>query len=228
VLVSGEFDFFHEVVIRNRKFEGVPGVMVLTPIKIIPSLGGTFSEEPHLDKLNSVNVMVSRGFIPLNFSSKEKRSLFQQKSTHTFTAIIKESAQAGFFSPKDPPAGPNHPWVDEWLRFDIEKIGSQIPYKLLPYYLEIIPDEQINSLKIVESRSEREEMLSMASRRPVAIPPDISHQNFPKPAPSAIVPAGRHKQYIFEWIILSLLTVAGSLILMLRPPRHTLPNNTLI
>lgn len=210
VSVSGTFDFSHEIVLRNRRFDGMPGVHVITPLSI------TVGDDNQPQQL-----LVSRGFIPLSLAGREQRAPFQTPHTTTFTAIIKESVPQRLFAPSDPPAGPSLPWVDAWLRVDIPRIGAQLPYPILPFYLEIIPPEQVNSLPltIVQSHSDREEMLSMASRRPVSAPPNPADYSFPIPSPSTVVPAGRHRQYIYEWIILALLTLLGSMVLLLRPAR---------
>jgi surfeit locus 1 family protein len=210
VSVTGSFDFSQEIVLRNRRHEGMPGVHVLTPLSIT------------VDDVNQPQwVLVSRGFVPLSLSGREQRASFHTPTQTTFTAIIKESAYHRILAPSDPPAGPSYPWVDAWLRVDIPRISAQLPYPLLPFYLEIIPPDRINSLPltIVQSHSEREEMLSMASRRPVTAPPNPADYTFPIPSPSTVVPAGRHRQYIYEWIILAVLTLLASIILMLRPTR---------
>lgn len=210
VSVSGSFDFSHEIILRNRRHEGMPGVHVLTPLSIT------------VDDVNQPQrVLVSRGFVPLSLSGREQRASFHTPTETTFTAIIKESAFHRIFAPSDPPAGASHPWVDAWLRVDIPRISAQLPYSILPFYLEIIPPDRVDSLPltIVQSHSEREEMLSMASRRPVTAPPNPADYTFPIPSPSTVVPAGRHRQYVYEWIILAVLTILASFILMLRPVR---------
>lgn len=210
VTVTGTYDFTHEVVLRNRRHDGIPGVLVLTPLAItVP------------ERTEPLRVLVSRGFIPLSRSSQEQRTSFQRPTNTHITAIIKETAERRFLAPNDPPSGPQHPWVDAWLRVDLPRIGAQLPYPLLPFYLEEIPANQVDtlSLSIVQSHSDREEMLSMASRRPVAGPPNLAAYTFPIPSPTTVVPAGRHRQYVYEWLILAVLTVLGSLILMLRPQR---------
>ncbi len=224
VTVAGHYDFAHEMVLRNRRHEGVPGVHVLTPLKLEtmrPADGGTISPLQPPSQIHTLprHVLISRGFIPLSYASREQRAPLQRTPKTSVTAIIKPTAKKSFLAPGDPPSGSGHPWIDAWLRVDIPKMAAQLPYPILPFYLEEIPADKVDTLglTIVQSHSEREEMLSMASNRPVAVRPELDTTIFPIAAPNTIVPAGRHRQYVYEWIILAFLTSIGALIMMLRP-----------
>jgi cytochrome oxidase assembly protein ShyY1 len=228
VTVTGQYDFAHEMVLRNRRYEGVPGVHVLTPLQLEtmqPPEGSSIATS----QINTLprHVLVSRGFIPLSYASREQRAPLQRPPETTVTAIIKPTAKKSFLAPSDPPSGSVYPWIDAWLRVDIPKMAAQLPYPILPFYLEEIPADKIDtlSLSIVQSHSEREEMLSMASNRPVAVRPELDATIFPIAAPNTIVPAGRHRQYVYEWIILAFLTSIGALIMMLRPGSKAPPKN---
>ncbi len=207
VSVSGSFDFEHEIVLRNQTLDHNPGVIVLTP----------FSP----DGLSS-RILVARGFIPLSQSARDQRSQFRGKEHVEFTAIVKQGVSRRWLAPADPPAGPHLPWVDAWLRPDITAIQNQMPYPLLPVFLEVIPPERVETLglTIVQSHSERDEMMNMAARLSTR-PKALAGASFPIPQPSLVVPAGRHKQYVFEWLVLAMLSLAVCVVIQLRPAHQT-------
>jgi hypothetical protein len=60
--------------------------------------------------------------------------------------LIKEPHTHTAFSPSDPAAGQGQPWVDSWLRVDLKNISKQLPYKILPFYVEIIPGREATDI----------------------------------------------------------------------------------
>lgn len=200
VTLRGVYDFDYEVVLRNRRYDGIPGVHAITPLK----LSGT-----------NIAILVNRGFIPLDLADKEKRKKFQKTVTEVdIYGLVKGANEPGtfkrIFAPKDKKAGADLPWVDTWLRVDIRNIESQLPYKLANIYVEVIPQSDINTIKdsmIQNNGGGRDEMLSLTSNTAITIP-DYSKYDFPVPQPDAYIPAGRHFGYIFEWLFLAFLTLS--------------------
>lgn len=209
VSVSGTYDFEHEVVLRNRRVDSEPGVFVLTPLKL---------------KESDTAILVNRGFIPLNLSERKERQVFQKQPQVEFIGIIKETHQKKIFGPEDPPTGPGNPWVDAWLRVDVENISQQIPYKLFPYYVEVMGNDDATSAQklIVSSNFERDEMFFLAGKH---LGP-VNHSNedlsrYPIPTFSTVVPPARHLGYVFEWSAMALMTLIIAVILQLRRPKLT-------
>ena len=99
VLVKGIFDYQHEILLRNRKHQGHPGVHILTPLKISNS-----------DQV----VLIDRGYLPLEYSKKELRNKFQRKGEHEVYGLVKETMPRRIFSPQDPETGPDKPRVDSF------------------------------------------------------------------------------------------------------------------
>jgi surfeit locus 1 family protein len=206
VRVEGTFDFAHEMVLRNRRFKGNAGVFVLTPLKIAGS---------------DQTVLVNRGFLPLSRASRVDRSIYHMPASTRFLGLIKEPSSRRFLAPADPPAGPSLPWVDAWLRVDLESIQKQLPYPLLPIYLETVDDLNPHTVEqeMIKESSEREEILSLANRQAVKVT-DLSHHQLPIPIYDTYVSAGRHLGYVFEWGGMSVVTLLIAVILQLRPWRQ--------
>jgi surfeit locus 1 family protein len=206
VEVSGEYDFAHEMVLRNRRLEEEAGVYVLTPLKITGS-----------DRM----VIVNRGFLPLQYQNA--RQEFQRETQASFVGLIKEPLTRRLFAPSDPPTGEGAPWVDAWLRVDLAKMQRQLPFPIEPFYLEIMntTDPEKAQEKIVTSSAGREELLVMGmaqlgehtkTARPLT--------DYPVPVFDTVIPAGRHFGYVFEWAIMALATLITCIIIQLRPRRQ--------
>jgi surfeit locus 1 family protein len=203
VNISGTYDFNNEIVLRNRRYKGVPGVFVLTPLKVNGS---------------DLHVLVNRGFVPLKNSSRDKRAIYRQDPFVETTVLIKDGERRKAFAPKDPDF--KDQWIDAWLRVDIEKIQKQMPYPLLPVYFEIMDQESVEDTKkrIVHSDAGQDELLTLAGREAI-INPDLSKVKFPVPMYSTIVPAGRHLGYVYQWSAMAVMVFIAGIILQLRRPR---------
>jgi surfeit locus 1 family protein len=207
VTVAGTFDFAHEVILKNRRLQGFPGVHVLTPLKLTGS---------------DHTVLVSRGFIPLSRSKRDMRAQYHGDLNFTGTALIKEGSSAHLLAPQDPPTGQGLPWVDEWLRVDLSRIQAQLPYTLLPFYLEIMetPTRKGIEEQIVMDKSGREDVFFIADKnKKIRSDSEIPDVVYPLPVFDTVIPPGRHQSYIYEWLFIALLFGAGSLIWQLRRPR---------
>ena len=207
LIIEGTFDFEHEMVLRNRRHLNQPGVMILTPLKI---------------KNTNSRILVNRGFIPLKYANRETRSQFQKQASLQFVGLIKETNPKRFLAPSDPPSGGKNRWVDEWLRVDLNNIQKQLPYPLLPVYAEIMPSADIEKIEadILSTENGKNEILSLVSRSATASRDSNADLMTPESLPIAlndlIIPPGRHLGYVFEWLILALLTSFLALIIQLR------------
>lgn len=133
VLVEGEYDFENEVVIRNRRFNGVAGVFLLTPLKTTDGL----------------YVLVNRGFIPL----LAEREQFRSEKNVSFLGLAKESQGSSWFSLAD---------GDTWEKVDIDGIQESLPYKILPFFVERLDGAPTESM-VVSTASGREEIFNLTS-----------------------------------------------------------------
>jgi cytochrome oxidase assembly protein ShyY1 len=111
------------VILRNRTYGEVPGVHQLVPLRISGS---------------DAAVLVDRGWIPFEFSSPEQRAQFRNATGEVeVQGILRQSqTRRSSLSPADPPLGPERSRLDAWFRVDLPRIQEQMPYRLLPLYLE--------------------------------------------------------------------------------------------
>jgi surfeit locus 1 family protein len=125
VLVTGSYDHGNEIVLRNRSRTGVPGMHILTPLRIAGS---------------EQSVLVDRGWVPLLDATPEARARFAAPGTVTVRGLLRQpQQQIGRWGPRDQiPAGGR---LDAWFRADVAGIAQQLPYPLLLFYIEQLPVE---------------------------------------------------------------------------------------
>lgn len=206
VVISGEFDFKHEIVISNRRHNDTAGKHVITPLKI----DGT-----------EKYILVNRGFIPYKISQPENRLKFQNPHRMNFVGLLKEPSHKVFFlQPSDPSPQPGK-FFDDWLRVDIDKISLQTPYKLLPLYAEIMNTAEHEEIvkQIVRSSSDKTAMLFLPARASsLELAESNPTEKLPIPVFDTVIPPGRHYGYIWEWSFMALATLLIGIIIQLK--RH--------
>ncbi len=125
VTVNGLYDFTQEVVLRNRTYNGVAGVHLLTPLKIE----------------NSPNaILIDRGWIsyPDSFPFEKRSKYAKTIGSVTVSGLIRLS-QARPDAPLAPADPTDLPRLDTWFYPDLVMIQKQIPYPILPFYVERFP-----------------------------------------------------------------------------------------
>lgn len=121
--VTGAFDFSQEIVLRNRSKNEIAGVHLLTPLRIESS---------------DQTVLVDRGWIAYTAADPQIRAAYASPAgLVTITGIIRLSqSRLSPLAPLDPPLGPALPRLDAWYWIDIPRIQQQVPYPLLPFFIE--------------------------------------------------------------------------------------------
>jgi surfeit locus 1 family protein len=207
VKVSGTFDFEREILLRNRNLDGRAGAHVITPLKI-DSTGE--------------HVLIDRGFIPLGREGREQRRDYQKPLQSTFFGLIKNSSPKKFLAPSDPPAGAGHPWVDQWIRVDIPNIQAQLPYPLLPIYLETMedPNDPLLASKIVrEGAAGKSDVLMLTGQKSVeSFGMESPDANYPLPTYDITPPPDIHLGYVYEWAFMAILTLLIGVVMQLKRP----------
>ncbi len=101
----------------------LPGVHVIVPLRIAGS---------------DAAVLVDRGWIPYEMSNPEQRKVFQDATgaVEVHGILRRSQPRRSSLSPADPPLGPERPRLDAWYRVEVPRIQEQVPYRLLPVFLE--------------------------------------------------------------------------------------------
>ena len=162
----GTYDYSQEIVLRNRTLNEIPGVHVLVPLRIAGS---------------DAAVLVDRGWIPYEMADPAQRAEFRDAVGEVEVSGILQQSQKrpGSIAPADPPLGPDRPRLDAWHRVDIPRIQEQIPYPLLPLYLE---EDQ-------------------APGEPV--------RRFPRAEPELALSEGGHLGYAVQWFAFAGILLGG-------------------
>ncbi len=213
VKVSGSYDFQHEFLLRNRNLEGRAGFHVITPLLIDG---------------RTERVLVDRGFIPWGRETRENRVKYQTPTHVELYGLVKESVPPKLFAPNDAEAGPGKPWVDQWLRVAIPDVQKQLPYSVLPIYLEVMqdPNDPLLPSKIVrEGAGSRNDVLAYTGQKQIENfgmdSPDLA---YPIPTYDTTPPPDIHLGYVYEWAFMALLTVGIGIIMQFK--RRESPQQT--
>jgi surfeit locus 1 family protein len=126
VSVTGTFDNGAAIAIRNRPFQGQPGVRLVTPLRI---------------KDSDQAVLVDRGWIPQENADPTRWGIYDVTGEVKIVglAYAGQPRPEGYLIPSDPTPGPGQTRLDTWFRVDIDRIQEQISYPLLPIFVEQSP-----------------------------------------------------------------------------------------
>lgn len=206
VKVSGTYDFSHEVILRNRNLEGRSGGHAITPLKV--------------DSSNAY-ILVDRGFIPIGKEGRETRTAYQKPLHADLFGLVKQSSYRKFMAPRDPLAGEGLPWVDQWLRVDIPLIQKQLPYQVLPIFIEVMedPNDPLLPSKIVrEGTAGRNDVLMYTGQSVRNFGMDAPESAYPIPSYDITPPPDIHLGYVYEWAFMAILTIGIGIVMQLKRP----------
>lgn len=132
VEVTGEYDLSHEVALRNQAWGNRLGVHLLTPLRIAGS---------------DLAVIVDRGWVPLEGSDYQSWAEYPEPGEVTVRGVIRASqSKPDYGKRSDPVPAPGEPPLKTWYFANIEGISNQVPYSLLPIYVQEAPDPARNDL----------------------------------------------------------------------------------
>jgi surfeit locus 1 family protein len=121
VVVRGEYDPAHEIILRNQVYENQPGYHLLTPLRIAGS---------------DQSILVDRGFIPMEDGAPQVRVKYQQSGQMTVRGVLRLPHVPKFAGVPDPTLAPGETRLDAWNAINLDRIRAQVPYALLPVYLQ--------------------------------------------------------------------------------------------
>lgn len=127
VAVQGEYDFEHQVALRNQSWGNEWGVHLLTPLHISGS---------------DQSVLVDRGWIPSEAFKSGDWSGYNEPGLVSVQGIVRASQSKPDFGKKNDPEGV----LQAWNFANVERIQVQTPYPLLPVYIQQAPDPAWTSL----------------------------------------------------------------------------------
>jgi surfeit locus 1 family protein len=123
---TGTYDFAHQVVIRNQYHNSEYGYHLLTPLVL----------------KSGEAVLVDRGWIPAagNSTPADWRK-YDTSGPITVQGIIRlGQTTPGFGGVADPTLTPGQKGLEQWIYVNIGRISQQMPYPILPVYLELNVD----------------------------------------------------------------------------------------
>lgn len=120
VAASGQFDYEHQIALKNQNFQSQPGIQLVTPLVL--------NDEQA--------ILVVRGWLPYAQSAPDQWAEFDEAAEATLVGRAHESQ---LMPSGDAPAVPSTPQA-EWFRINIDAIQPQMPYELLPFFLYQLPE----------------------------------------------------------------------------------------
>lgn len=124
-LVEGDFDYEHEIILLGHTRGGEPGVHLLTPLRLP---GGQA-------------VLVDRGWIPYEDRALAARAAYRGPEHATVRGrLLLGGSRTSLLLSAPAASQPGGPAVDAWSAVDLPRIQSQMPYTLLTFYVEQLPE----------------------------------------------------------------------------------------
>lgn len=122
ITATGHFDFSEQMLLLLQNYNGSAGAHLITPFRL------EGREEA---------VLVDRGWIPYDQQEPENWDQFDVRGTVTISGYIQltETSRRA-----DPPQSP----AREWYRVNVQAMGRQLPYDLLPIYVRQAPPPEGN------------------------------------------------------------------------------------
>src|SRR5690606_29565664 len=166
VTAVGEFDPAEEVLLRGRSLDGSPGFNVLTPLVLADGSA----------------VLVERGWVPYGSDTVPVETAPPPAGTVTVTGRLRapHAPRPGTFGPRDPPTGE----LTQTYYPDVERLQPQMPYDLVPAYVELTGVEPPHPLEL------------------------------PAPLPEPDLGEGPHLGYAIQWFSFAAIGIVGYFFLM--------------
>jgi surfeit locus 1 family protein len=125
-VVSGQYDFGQEILLRNQVSEGQTGYHILTPLLIEGS---------------DQAVLVDRGFILLEEGNPGAKERYKQPGKVTIRGtIMRSQSEPRIAGVPDPELQPGQTRLDAWNFINLDRISQQVEPSLLNVYLLADPD----------------------------------------------------------------------------------------
>jgi len=127
VQATGTFDFTHQIAVKNQvwaqSWGNEPGYILVTPL-LFP---------------DGSAVLVDRGWIPLKDNTPASWRQYDTLGTITVSGVLRLPALPQMGGPQDPTLAPGQVSLDLWNLVNITRLQKQIPYPILPVYIQQAP-----------------------------------------------------------------------------------------
>jgi surfeit locus 1 family protein len=136
VTAIGEYDFSHQVALRNQvrsRMSGTdPGIALVTPL-LMP---------------DGQAVLVERGWIPLEYTTPASWRQFDEPGTVSLEGIIRLSMEKGEIGSAllDPTLSPGEIRLDFWNFVNLARLQEQFSYPILNVYIQQAPGTNLETL----------------------------------------------------------------------------------
>jgi surfeit locus 1 family protein len=136
VTVTGQYDFEHQVVLRNQarsRMTGTdPGYALLTPLILE----------------DGTAVMVNRGWIPLDANTPAAWRKYDEPGMVTINGILRTSLEKGEMGSSlvDPTLSPGETRLEYWNYANLPRLQEQLPYPILDVYVQQAPGSDPESI----------------------------------------------------------------------------------
>jgi surfeit locus 1 family protein len=130
--LRGQYDFSQQVALRNQVDSDLPGVHLLTPLRIAGS---------------DQAILVDRGWVPFADFSAGRLAQYAEPGPVEVRGLIRRSQvrpEIGWRRDAVPEPGTGR--LEAWHMVNVAGIAAQTPYPLLPVYLQQAPDPSWTSL----------------------------------------------------------------------------------
>jgi surfeit locus 1 family protein len=123
-IAKGVYDFENQVALLNHYHQGQPGYHLLTPLR--------------LDVEPTSIILVDRGWIPLEGNDLPSGwNRYDERGQVEIKGIIRlGEAKAQIGGIPDPTPAPGQTRLDYWYVANLERISLQLPYPVLPVYIQ--------------------------------------------------------------------------------------------
>jgi cytochrome oxidase assembly protein ShyY1 len=134
VEASGTFDYSHQIAIRNQiwvqSWGNDPGYILVTPLILS----------------DGTAVMVDRGWIPLKDDNPDSWKIYDINGPVTVNGIIRLQTNPEIGGEPDPTLAPGQEFLSLWNLIDLDRLQSQMPYRLLNVYIQQGPSPDSSEL----------------------------------------------------------------------------------
>ena len=130
--VSGTYDFENQIAIRNQYYDNQYGYHLLTPLLFNASAGS---------KQTKTTVLVDRGWIPADGNSApDDWRKYDEAGESNVTGQIRLGGAKPAFGGVADTLPENGSRLEIWNNADISQIVEQLPYPILPVYIQQKPE----------------------------------------------------------------------------------------